>query len=317
MELEISSGAPPSKLSYIFYNDRGLRAGWRLLIYIGMIFILVWGAGLIAKRVTSGHATAPPSSDFVRAVFQGIGELVFFLVLLLLAWIMSRIEHRNVGLYGLPLRGSAISRFVRGYFLWGFLPLAILLSILRALHVFYFGNFSPLNSQILGWGALWFIFFLLVGLTEEYSLRGYFLYTLADGIGFWPAAIIQAVLFARAHMGNNGETRIGIIATAVFAIFAAATLWRTGSLWLAVGAHAGWDWGQSFFFGVNDSGLKVTGHLLNPILVQGPDWLTGGSVGPEGSVLTLILWTLMTVLFLALYRKPRDPVLVITEGRRY
>jgi uncharacterized protein len=118
-------------------------------------------------------------------------------------------------------------------------------------------------------------------------------------------------------MGNNGETRIGIIATAVFAIFAAATLWRTGNLWLAVGAHAGWDWGQSFFFGVNDSGLKVTGHLLNPVLVQGPDWLTGGSVGPEGSVLTLILWTLMTVLFLALYRKPRDPVLVITEGRRY
>ena len=62
MEPEISSGPSPSKLSYIFYNDRGLRAGWRLLIYIGMIFILVWGVGLIAKRVTSGHAPAPPSS---------------------------------------------------------------------------------------------------------------------------------------------------------------------------------------------------------------------------------------------------------------
>ena len=45
MEPEISSGALPSKLSYIFYNDHGLRAGWRLLIYIGMIFILVWGVG--------------------------------------------------------------------------------------------------------------------------------------------------------------------------------------------------------------------------------------------------------------------------------
>jgi membrane protease YdiL (CAAX protease family) len=317
MEPETPSGTSPRKLSYIFYNDRGLRAGWRLLIYIGIIFILVWGAGLIAKRVTSGHATAPPSSDFVRAVFQGIGELVFFLVLLFLAWIMSRIEHRNVGVYGLPLQRSAISGFIRGYFLWGFLPLAILLSLLRVLHVFYFGSLSRFTPQIFGWGVLWFIFFLLVGLAEEYSLRGYFLYTLADGIGFWPAAIIQAVLFARAHMGNNGETRIGIIATAVFAIFAAVTLWRTGNLWLAVGAHAGWDWGQSFFFGVNDSGLKVTGHLLNPVLAQGPDWLTGGSVGPEGSVLTLILWLLMTVLFLAPYRNRREPVLVITEGRKY
>ena len=230
---------------------------------------------------------------------------------------MSRIERRKVGVYGLPLQRSVISGFIRGYFLWGFLPLALLLSILRGLHVFYFGNLSPLNSQILGWGALWFVFFLLVGLFEEFSLHGYLLYTLADGIGFWPAAIIQAVLFARGHMGNGGETRIGIVATGIFALFAAATLWRTGNLWLAVGAHAGWDWGQSFFFGVNDSGLKVTGHLLNPVLVQGPDWLTGGSVGPEGSVLTLVLWTLMTVLFLALYRKRHEPALVITEGRKY
>jgi uncharacterized protein len=316
MEPEISSGAASNKLTFIFYNDRGLRAGWRLLIYFAMIFVLAWGAGLIAKRVSSGHATAAPSSDFARAIFQGIGELVLFLVLLLLAWIMSKIERRNVGVYGLPLQRIVISGFIRGYFLWGLLPLAILLSILRALHVFYFGNLSLLNLQVLGWGALWFFFFLLVGFFEEYSFRGYFLYTLADGIGFWPAAIIQAILFARVHMGNGGETRIGIVAAGIFALFAAATVWRTGNLWLAMGAHAGWDWGQSFFFGVNDSGLKVTGHLLNPVPAQGPDWLTGGSVGPEGSVLTLIFWTLMTVMFLALYRKRREPALVITEDRK-
>ena len=56
---------------YIFYNDRGLRAGWRLLIYFGMIFILVLGGGLIAKRLASGHAKDAPSSDFARAIFQG------------------------------------------------------------------------------------------------------------------------------------------------------------------------------------------------------------------------------------------------------
>jgi hypothetical protein len=315
MEPEFSSSAVPSKLTLIFYNDRGLRAGWRLLIYCGMIFILVLGAGAIAKRIGSGQAKGAPSSDFARAIFQAIGELILFLVLLFLAWIMSKIERRNVGVYGLPLQRTAISRFVRGYFLWGFLPLALLLLFLRALHVFYFGNVSPLNSQILGWGALWFFVFLLVGFFEEFSFRGYFLYTLADGIGFWPAAIIQAILFARVHMGNGGETRIGIIAAGVFALFAAATLWRTGNLWLAVGAHAGWDWGQSFFFGVNDSGIQVPGHLLNPHLAKGPDWLTGGTVGPEGSVLTLILWVLMTALFLWLYRKRREPALVITQGR--
>ncbi len=315
MEPEIPPSTASHKLSYIFYNDRGLRAGWRLLIYFGMIFVLVLGAQFLVKRLSSGHAKDTSTSDFARSIFMAIGELVLFLVLLFLAWVMSKIERRNVGVYGLPLQKPALSGFIRGYFLWGFLPLALLLSMLRGLHVFYFGNLSPLSSRILGWGVLWFLFFLLVGFFEEYSLRGYLLYTLADGIGFWPAAIIQAVLFARGHMGNGGETRVGIIATGIFALFAAVTLWRTGNLWLAVGAHAGWDWGQSYFFGVNDSGYQAPGHLFNPHLAQGPDWLTGGSVGPEGSVLTLILWALMTVLFLWLYRKRRELALVVTMER--
>lgn len=317
MEPEPTPSTASNKLSYIFYNDRGLRAGWRLLIYFGMIFVLVLGAQFLVGRLNSGHAKDVPSSDFARPIFQAIGELVLFLVLLFLAWIMSKIERRSVGVYGLPLQGSAFSGFIRGYFLWGFLPLALLLSVLRGFHVFYFGNLSPLHSQILGWGVLWFFSFLLVGFFEEFSFRGYFLYTLADGIGFWPAAIIQAILFARVHMGNGGETRVGIIATGIFALFAAVTLWRSGNLWLAVGAHAGWDWGQSYFFGVNDSGYQAPGHLLNPHLAQGPDWLTGGSVGPEGSVLTLILWALMTVLFLALYRKRREPALMIVAERKF
>ena len=127
MEPEISSSRASHKLSYIFYNDRGLRAGWRLLIYCGMIYGLVLGARVVARGLGAAQSRGAPSSDFSRTIFQAIGELVVFLVLLLLAWIMSKIEHRSVGVYGLPLQRSAISRFVRGYFFWGFLPLAHLL----------------------------------------------------------------------------------------------------------------------------------------------------------------------------------------------
>lgn len=320
MEMEtpgIVSPSPPSFLRQVFYNDLGLRAGWRLLIYCGMIWVLIFGADLLTKRLAASGPRGNPLPDIVQTIFQGIGELVLFLVLLFLAWIMSRIERRKVGVYGLPLQRPALSTFIRGYFLWGFFPLTVLLLVLHAMHVFYFGDISAFSARIFGWGLLWFFVFLFVGFLEEYSFRGYFLYTLADGIGFWPAAIIQAVLFARVHMGNGGETRIGVIATACFALFAAATLWRTGNLWLAVGAHAGWDWGQSYFFGVNDSGFQAPGHLFNPHIGAGPDWLTGGSVGPEGSVVTLILWALMAVIFLLLYRKRSEPALVLTEAPKY
>jgi membrane protease YdiL (CAAX protease family) len=320
MEMEFPGNAPsnPSHfLTRVFYNDLGLRAGWRLLIYCGMIAVLAFGADLLTKRLAAGGPKGNPLPEVVQAIFQGIGELILFLVLLFLSWIMSRIERRKMGVYGLPLQRPALSAFIRGYFLWGFLPLTALLLVLRSIHVFYFGNIGALSVRILGWGLLWFFVFLFVGFFEEYCFRGYFLYALADGIGFWPAAVIQAILFARVHMGNGGETRIGVIATACFALFAAATLWRTGNLWLAVGAHAGWDWGQSYFFGVNDSGFQAPGHLFNPHTAQGPDWLTGGTVGPEGSVTTLVLWVLMTMVFVWLYRKRSEPALVITEAPKY
>ncbi|HVG90543.1 MAG TPA: CPBP family intramembrane glutamic endopeptidase [Alphaproteobacteria bacterium] len=313
MEPDTSANSPAFAARQIFYNDRGLRAGWRLLIYCGMIAVLVYGARLLAKLL-GGRPKGPSLPDYLETIFRAVVQLIVFLVLLFLAWIMSRIERRKVGAYGLPLQRSALSALVRGYFVWGFLPLAFLLLVLRMVHVFYFGDVTALNTRILGWGLLWFAVFLLVGFFEEFMVRGYFLYTLADGIGFWPAAIIQAILFAVIHMGNGGETKIGIAAAGFFALFAAATLWRTGNLWLAVGAHAGWDWGQSYFFGVNDSGFQAPGHLLNPHLSQAPDWLTGGTVGPEGSVITLILWGLMTVLFVLLYR-PRGPALVVTMER--
>ena len=106
-------------------------------------------------------------------------------------------------------------------------------------------------------------------------------------------------------MGNNGETRIGIIDVCLFAIFAVVTLRLTGNLWLAVGAHAGWDWGQSFVYGVSDSGNPAVGHLLNSHS-QGPDWLSGGSVGPEGSVLSSLMQVVMILAFIVIYRR-RQP----------
>jgi hypothetical protein len=226
---------------------------------------------------------------------------------------MSRIEHCSVGEYGLPLNKQLLSQFVSGYVFWGFLPLVILLGIMRLLGVFYFGRLNLHGKDIIIWGLLWGFMFLMVGFFEEYTFRGYVLHTLADGIGFWPAALIMSFAFAYAHMGNGGETTVGIAATAVFAMFGAAILRRTGNLWLAVGAHAGWDWGQSYFFGVNDSGFQAPGHLLNPSQ-SGPAWLSGGSVGPEGSVLTLVLWVVMFALFLVIYPPRKQPESIIAAG---
>ncbi len=310
MEPEQETIAPPATPpNFVFFNQRGLRAGWRLLIFLGIVWgiprLLVWG---LSRFVPAQPNPAP--TTVISPWAQLAGGALIFLWILLATWIMSKIERRKTGTYGLPLSKSVLSRFVIGYVVWGFLPLTMVLLIMRGLGVFYFGGLALHGATILSWAAVWGLVFLSVGLVEEFLFRGYLLYSLAEGIGFWPAAIVMAVLFARAHMGNGGETHIGIVGVFLFALFAAVTLRRTGNLWLAVGAHAGWDWGQSFFYGVSDSGIQAQGHLLNPH-IQGPDWLSGGSVGPEGSIVVLIFWTLMTVGFLLFYPQRREPVLIV------
>jgi len=51
---------------------------------------------------------------------------------------------------------------------------------------------------------------------------------------------------------------------------------------MPIGFHAAWNWGETFFYGVPESGFPPKGHLFNPTFA-GPVWLTGGSAGPEGS----------------------------------
>lgn len=309
MEQQASLPVPRNS---IFFNERQLRAGWRALAFL----FLVIAPSLILSTIIVLLRHGLPNSN-VQAGFQPLSQLAgqawMFLSIVFAAWVMSRVERRSMGVYGLPLKNTrVISPFVAGYFLWGFLPLSVLLLTLRVLHVFYFGRLAISPAQALSWGALWALVFLMVGLTEEYAFRGYLLYTLADGLGFWPAAIVMAVAFALAHALNPIESRIGLVMTALFSMFASTVLWRTGNLWLAVGAHAGWDWGQTFFYGVSDSGFQAQGHLLNPH-IEGPAWLSGGAVGPEGSIVALLVLVLMTVLVAMIYRRREQPALIITS----
>lgn len=311
MDIESHNPEPqpekPDFLRFIFFNKQELRPGWRIATAVALYVAILFSSGFLLRPLARHLPRGFAPSTLI------LGEALQFLILVLVTWILSKIERRNMGEYGLPLRGSkALSRFARGFVFWGFLPLSLLLLVLRAFDSFYFGNFSLHGWQIFYWAGVWGLCFVLVGLFEEYSVRGYLLYTLADGIGFWPAAVVLAALFGILHTPNSGESRIGVVMTVFFAMFAALILRYSGNLWLAVGAHAGWDWGQSYFYGVSDSGFQAPGHLLNPHL-QGRGWLNGGSVGPEGSILCLVLMVVLSVLFVRLYRKPRAPVLVVNQ----
>ncbi|HTQ95367.1 MAG TPA: CPBP family intramembrane glutamic endopeptidase, partial [Candidatus Acidoferrum sp.] len=134
-----------------------------------------------------------------------------------------------------------------------------------------------------------------VSVHEELTFRGYLLFIAARRIRFWRAAIALSIGFAAAHLPNPGETFFGILQVLGTGLLFCFMIRRTGNLWFVLGFHAAWDWAQTFFYGTADSGLKSVGYFLNTS-TEGPRWLTGGSTGPEGSVLSLIILLLAALL---------------------
>ncbi len=190
--------------------------------------------------------------------------------------------------------------------LWGFAMLSLIVALMAGTHSYSVAGLalSPLNG--LKFALLWALAFLLVGLFEEFALRGYLQFTLTTGMGFWPAAAVTCILFAAGHRGNPGETWVGLVEIVLIALFLCVALRRTGNLWFAIGWHMAFDWGESFFYSTPNSGIHATGHMLNATLM-GSKWLSGGSVGPEASVFDLIVTAAGILLLAKLYPDAKYP----------
>jgi uncharacterized protein len=127
----------------------------------------------------------------------------------------------------------------------------------------------------------------------------------APSAGFWNAAWVTSTLFGAMHTGNSGENWIGIFAAAVIGFAFCVSIWVTGSAWWAIGCHAAWDWAESYFYGTADSGMVAQGHLLSTSATGNPLW-SGGTDGPEGSLLIIPIVLLLIAWLLVIYRRPRQ-----------
>jgi uncharacterized protein len=301
------STAPPSTGNKFFYApDGGIRVGWRLLLFLVIFVALIAAVHFTLHSIPAFRAweDSVPKEVFVPSKIM-VGEGIAVLVLLISAFLMSKIEKKTFADYALPLAQAFGKRFWQGA-LFGFAMLSLLMGLIAVFHGFSLAGFALAGAQALKYAALYGIAFLLVGIFEEFSFRGYMQSTLGSGIGFWPAAIVLSVIFGAIHLQNSGEAAAGAVMAGSFGVLAALTLRRLGSIWFAIGMHAAFDWGETYFYSVADSGFVARGHLLNATF-HGPTWLTGGSVGPEGSLFALLVLLLAALAIHFLFPARNNP----------
>ena len=90
------------------------------------------------------------------------------------------------------------------------------------------------------------------------------------------------------HMASAGWTLAGLFSVALAGVMFAAAYAATGRLWLPIGMHAAWNFTQGSVFGMLVSGNETGSGLIIGKL-EGPDFLTGGSFGPEATIVTVIV----------------------------
>jgi len=300
----ITVAAPPRSMgAVIFIGPKGLRAGWKFAIFIIATLLLMSGLTPLAFRIVP--PVQPHSQPQISTVL-GM-ELVEAIASLAITALMARfIDKRPFGYFGIP--GSQAFRFNFWFgALSGFGVLALQLGLMHIGGWFQFGHVMLHGSDILKYGALWGCVFLCTGFFEESFLRGYPLRVLTNGMGFWPSAILLSVIFAGGHANNIGEDWFGIVMVFIDGMVMCFSVWRTGNLWFAIGNHAAWDWAQTFFFGTPDSGIPTSHALMAPSF-SGPPLLSGGTAGPEGSLLVLLSELLIAVTVALLFRKRQYPV---------
>jgi membrane protease YdiL (CAAX protease family) len=294
------------KSTNLFIGKNGLRAGWRLLIYMLLVIGISSGISILIRHFV-GRNTGLPSPQMLT-----LQEALSFALVFGVAWVMSRIERRSAGVYGLPWSDAFGKKFWLGY-LFGLVEVSLLVGLISAFGGYSFGSLALHGSEIVKWGLIHTVLFIFVGFFEEFFFRGYVQYTLADGIGFWPAGIILSLIFGAVHLSNPGEGWVGAASVVLVGLLFVFTLRRTGNLWYAVGLHASFDWGVSFLYSVPDSGTVMQGHLSNSIIPLAPKWLTGGAVGPEGSVFCFLTMGLQFLVVMWLFPKKKAGEEVISR----
>lgn len=300
---------PPTTAHRIFFGADGLRAGWGLLLFLTLFAALLFAVGAIVHKVapSGGHTT----KNILNTRFVILNEFVPFFAVVVVTWVMSKLESRPIGVFGLGGERE-VAHFFAGL-AWGVVCLSLLVLLLWKMGLLVVDRRLLFGGDVMHYAAVWLFSFVLVGLLEEYLTRGYLQYTLTRGLagfyrwafktrhstvlGFWTSALVLSFVFGFSHGNNPGESPIGLLSAGLIGLVFCLSLWRTGSLWWALGFHAAWDWAQSFLYGVADSGAMIQQRLLETH-PQGRVLLSGGATGPEGSVFILAIVALVALIIL-------------------
>lgn len=269
---------------FVLGEDRKVRPIWRAILWVLLtVFVAM---PLLGKLLDQIIGPPPPGLFAFTPSNLSLAEGFNFACALLVTSLFAFYERRRIDSYGMPMARALKASTWEG-FLVGVIQPAIIAIAMYAYGAMQIRGLALSGSAIPLSAVAWLGTCILIGTSEEFIFRGYFLQTLWKAMGFWPASAVVAVIFAGVHyLLKPGENFWDIIALLSFSLLCCYSVLRTGNLWFAVGLHVAYDFMQLFVIGTANGGSIPAGRLLDATF-NGPAWLTGGPLGTEASWLAV------------------------------
>ncbi|CFP91846.1 TPA: CPBP family intramembrane metalloprotease [Streptococcus pneumoniae] len=256
------------------------------------------GQNLASYLQTLHQSLTDKTSDF-RLI---LGLLAFgFILNTVFIW-TRKVEKRPIRTLGF-YRENFLSNLLKGF------SLGLALFLLTLLGLVALGQYRldsiHLDTYSLAFTLFTIPFWILQGTAEELVTRAWLIPQLAKRTNLKVAIIISSSLFTLLHLGNPGITFLSAIDLFLFGVAMSLYLLKTDTIWGIGGIHGAWNFAQGNLFGVLVSG-QSSGTSIMKFTPQGnQDWLSGGSFGIEGSIVSSIILFLL-ILYLAYQLKKEN-----------
>lgn len=279
-----------STLFYVFLASLFIEGGlWLGSELVGPFSLVI---GFLAEFFSPGNGTASIQEFFYHYLLYY--ELFSFVIILFLFIFWVKVIEKNA----LSSLGFVKRNWLK-YLVWGILLSLLQMGVIAL--VYQVGGIGSFELNELSLEPILFIlglfpFWLLQGGTEEVATRGWLLTRIAARTNLPLAIVISSSLFGILHMGNAGVTFLSVLNIILDGVLAALLFIYTDSIWLVVAQHGTWNYVQGNLLGFQVSGTGADASIFSFTMGDGPDWLTGGAFGAEGSIITTLVLLLSVVM---------------------
>ena len=289
-----------STLFYVFLASFFIEGGlWLSSELVGPFSIAI---GTLTEFFSPGNGGAGVQEFFYHYILYYELFSFVFILLLFIFWVKF-IEKNPLSTLGF------IKKNWLKYLGWGILLSLLQMGVIAL--VYQVGGIGTFELNELSLEPILFIlglfpFWLLQGGTEEVATRGWLLTRIASRANLPLAIAISSSLFGFLHLGNAGVTFLSVLNIILDGFLAGLLFIYTDSIWLVVAQHGTWNYVQGNLLGFQVSGTGADASIFSFTMGSGPDWLTGGEFGAEGSIITtLVLLVSLVVVYLLGERKEK------------